>query len=163
MSPKLTDFVGILMELAWKDILKFVEGLYKSLVKDRILIFAIVIVSLLTISNVVNKIFLGFEPLQYSFFSYDKILHFLSSIIIVRFLYRIITHIEFPYEINHPRLVASILTLVVYGLIWEPFELFTFFIQESISDQFLSEVFDVPLDWLWNTGGVVLSYFLGYE
>ena len=151
------------MKIARKDITKFVEGLYQSLIKDRILIFAIVIVSLLTISNVVNKIFLDFEPLQYSFFSYDKILHLLSSIIIVRVLYRFITQLESPYEINHPRLVASILTLVVYGLIWEPFELFTFFIQESISDQFLSEVFDVPLDWLWDTAGVVLSYILGYE
>ena len=151
------------MELARKDIIKFVEGLYKSLIKDRILIFAIVIVSLLTISNVVNKIFLDFEPVQYSFFSYDKILHLLSSIIIVRVLYRFITQLESPYEINHPRLVASILTLVVYGLIWEPFELFTFFIQESVSDQFISEVFDVPLDWLWDTAGVALSYILGYE
>ena len=151
------------MELARNDITKFVEGLYKSLIKDRILIFAIVIVSLLTISNVVNKIFFAFEPLQYTFFSFDKILHLLSSIIIVRILYRSITQLEFPYEINHPRLVASILTLVVYGLIWEPFELFTFFIQESISDQFLSEVFDVPLDWIWDTAGVALSYILGYD
>jgi hypothetical protein len=151
------------MDLTRTEIAKHVGNLYQSLIGDRILIFAIVIVSLLTISNVVNKIFLDFEPLQYSFFSYDKILHFLSSIIIVRFLYRFITQLEFPYEINRPRLVASILTLVVYGLIWEPFELFTFFIRESVSDQFLAEVFDVPLDWLWNTAGVVLSYILGYE
>ena len=146
-----------------QNITLFVVNLYKSLVKDRILIFAIVIVSLLTISNVANKIFLGFEPLQYSFFSYDKILHLLSSIIIVRFLYRFITLLESPYEINHPRLVASILALIIYGLICEPFELFTFVIQESHSDQFLSEVFDVPFDWLWDAAGVLLSYILGYD
>ncbi len=163
MFPKLTKFVGILMELTRKNILKFSDNFYNSLIRDRILIFAIVIVSLLTISNVANKIFLGFEPVQYSFFSYDKILHFLSSIIIVRLLYRFITQLESPYEINHPKLVASVLTLVIYGLIWEPFELFTFVIQQSISDQFLSEVFDVPLDWLWDIAGVLLSYILGYD
>ena len=160
---KLTNLVEILMELTRQNITLFTVNLYKSLVRDRILIFAIVIVSLLTISNVANKIFLGFEPLQYSFFSYDKILHFLSSIIIVRVLYRFITQLESPYEINHPRLVASVLTLVIYGLIWEPFELFTFIIQESNSDQFLSEVFDVPFDWLWDAAGVLLSYILGYD
>jgi hypothetical protein len=151
------------MELTRQNITLFVVDLYKSLVSDRIFIFAVVIASLLTIGNVTNKIFLEFEPLQYSFFSYDKILHFLSSIIIVRFLYRFITQLESPYEVNHPRLVASILTLVVYGLIWEPFELFTFIIQESHSDQFFSEVFDVPLDWIWDAAGVLLSYFLGYD
>lgn len=160
---KLTNLAGIQMELTRKNITLFVVNLYKSLIRDRILIFAIVIVSLLTMSNVANKLLLGFEPLQYSFFSYDKILHLLSSIIIVRVLYRFITQLESPYEINHPRLVASVLTLVVYGLIWEPFELFTFLIQESHSDQFLSEVFDVPLDWLWDTAGVLLSYILGYD
>ena len=151
------------MEQTQTDVTSFVTRLYQSLKKDRIFIFAIVIVSILTISNVANKIFLGFEPLQYSFFSYDKILHFLCSIVIVRFLYRFITQLESPYDVKHPRLIASILTLIIYGLIWEPFELFTFLIQESISDQFLSELFDVPLDWLWNTAGVVLSYILGYE
>ena len=151
------------MDLTRENISKFVVGVYQSLMKDRILIFAIVVVSLLTIGNVANKIFLDFEPLQYSFFSYDKILHFLSSIIIVRFLYRIITQLESPYDIKHPKLVASILTLIIYGLIWEPFELFTFLIQESHSDQFLSELFDVPLDWIWNAAGVVLSYLLGYD
>ncbi|MCK4849217.1 MAG: hypothetical protein KAT16_09340 [Candidatus Heimdallarchaeota archaeon] len=151
------------MELTRQNITLFMVNLYKSLVKDRILIFAIVIVSLLTISNVANKLLFGFEPLQYSFFSYDKILHLLSSIIIVRVLYRFITLLESPYEINHPKLVASVLTMVIYGLLWEPFELFTFIIQESISDQFLNELFDVPLDWLWDAAGVLLSYILGYD
>ena len=151
------------MELTQQNITLFMVNLYKSLVKDRILIFAIVIVSLLTISNVANKLLFGFEPLQYSFFSYDKILHLLSSIIIVRVLYRFITLLESPYEINHPKMVASVLTMVIYGLLWEPFELFTFIIQESISDQFLNELFDVPLDWLWDAAGVLLSYILGYD
>jgi hypothetical protein len=58
-------------------------------------------------------------------------------------------------------LKASVITILLYALIWESFELFTFLIQENLVDQFLSELFDVPLDWLYDITGVFLSYFLG--
>ena len=150
------------MELDQQKVTSFIRELYKIYLKDRILLFAIVVVSLLTIGNYFNKYYLGFEPLQYSFFSYDKILHFLSSIIIVRVLYGVISHWD-NEKIKNPRLIASILALVIYGLLWEPFELFTFIVQESLHDQFWLEVFDVPLDWLYDFAGVLLSNFLGYD
>ena len=121
------------------------RDLMQIYMKDRILLFAIVVISILSIGNIVNKIFLGIEPVQYSLFSYDKILHFLLSVIIVRVIYRFLLFIDVD-RLKHPRLIASVLTLVLYGLIWEPFELFTFLIQESHRDQFWREVFDVPLD-----------------
>ena len=130
--------------------------------KDRILLFAIVVIGILSIGNIVNKIFLGFEPVQYSFFSYDKILHFLLSVIIVRIIYRFILFIDGD-RLKHPRLIASVLTFVLYGLMWEPFELFTFLIQESHRDQFWQEFFDVPLDWAYDIAGVLMSNFLGYD
>jgi hypothetical protein len=130
--------------------------------KDRILLFAIVVISILSLGNIVNKIILGFEPVQYSFFSYDKILHFLLSVIIVRIIYRFILFLDGD-RLKHPRLIASVLTFVLYGLIWEPFELFTFLIQESHRDQFWQEFFDVPLDWAYDIAGVLMSNFLGYD
>ncbi len=150
------------MELDQQKVTSFIRELYHMYLKDRILLFAIVVVSILTVGNFFNKLYLGFEPLQYSFFSYDKILHFLSSIIIVRVLYGFILHLD-TEKVKHPRLIASILTLVLYGLLWEPFELFTFMVQESHRDQFWLEVFDVPLDWLYDFAGVLLSNFLGYD
>jgi hypothetical protein len=53
--------------------------------------------------------------------------------------------------------------MVLYGFLWEPFELMTFLIQESKSDQFWAEVFDVPLDWVYDLAGILLSNFLGYD
>ena len=150
------------MESLQQRAITLIRELSSIYLKDRILLFAIIVVSILTIGNIFNKLFLGFEPLQYSFFSYDKILHFLASIIIVRLLYRLILYIDHD-RIKQPRLIASILTLVFYGLIWEPFELFTFLIQESHSAQFWSEVLDVPIDWLYDIAGVLLSNFLGYD
>jgi hypothetical protein len=150
------------MESRQQRVISLIRELSSQYMRDRILLFAIVVVSILTVGNFFNKLFLGFEPLQYSFFSYDKILHFLASIIIVRILYRILIFLEID-RIKQPRLIASILTLILYGLIWEPFELFTFVIQESRNAQFWSEVFDVPLDWLYDIAGVLLSNYLGYD
>ena len=150
------------MESRQQRVISLIRELSSKYMKDRILLFAIIVVSILTVGNIFNKLFLGFEPLQYSFFSYDKILHFLASFIIVRVLYRLLLSLESD-RIKQPRLIASILTLILYGLIWEPFELFTFLIQDSRSTQFWSEVFDVPFDWLYDIAGVLLSNFLGYD
>ncbi|MHA1996300.1 MAG: hypothetical protein ACW97Z_17340 [Candidatus Hodarchaeales archaeon] len=137
--------------------------IYRFLRNDRIFLFAIIIVSILTLGNFFNKEFLDFEPLQYSLFSYDKILHLLSSVIILRVLYCLILRIDNTHTNEHPRLIASLLTMVLYGFLWEPFELMTFLIQESKSDQFWAEVFDVPLDWVYDLAGILLSNFLGYD
>lgn len=151
------------MEINRQKVTSSVMELYRVLRNDRILLFAIVIVSILTLGNFFNKEFLEFEPLQYSLFSYDKILHLLSSMIILRICYSLILRINHSYTNDHPRLVASILTMVIYGFLWEPFELMTFMIQESKSEQFWAEVFDVPLDWAYDLVGILLSNFLGYE
>ena len=123
------------MESLQKRAVSLIRELIPIYMSDRILMFAIIVVSILTVGNIFNKFYLEFEPLQYSFFSYDKILHFLASIIIVRILYRLLLYLEHD-RIKQPRLIASILTLVLYGLIWEPFELLTFLMQESRRAQF---------------------------
>ena len=151
------------MEITQQKVTTSVVEIYRVLRNDRILLFAMVIVSMLTIGNFFNKEFLGFEPLQYSLFSYDKILHLLSSMIILRVLYCLIMRVNHSYVNDHPLLVASFLTMVIYGFLWEPFELLTFLLQESKSEQFWAEVFDVPLDWLYDLIGILLSNFLGYE
>ncbi len=151
------------MEIDQPKVITFVVDIYRSLRKDKILLFAVIIVSLLTIGNFFNKEILDFEPLQYSIFSYDKILHLLSSIILLRIVYWLTMRMNFSYAQDHPLLFASIVTMVLYGFIWEPFELLTFLIQESKSEQFWAEVFDVPLDWLYDLGGILLSNFLGYD
>ncbi|MHA2053960.1 MAG: hypothetical protein ACW99F_10205 [Candidatus Hodarchaeales archaeon] len=151
------------MDEMWQEFKSNTKDIFELIKHDRILIFAIIIVSILSIGNVLNKAILGFEPLQYSLFSYDKILHLLMSIIIVRIIYILITQFE-PYrKVKHPRIVASVLAFVLYALIWEPFELLTFMIQNSDPDQIKHELIDVPLDWLYDIIGVVLSYILGYD
>ncbi|MFX0151706.1 MAG: hypothetical protein ACFFAJ_13040 [Candidatus Hodarchaeota archaeon] len=134
----------------------FLEYLYN----DKLLVFAIIIATVITIGNITNKILLNFEPLQYSLFSYDKIPHLLAAFILVRCIYWFLIFNN-PDSPQNLILRASVITIILYAVIWESFELFTFLIQESISDQFLSELFDVPLDWLYDLAGVFLSYFLG--
>ncbi len=151
------------MEINQQKVTTVLVEIYHFLRNDRIFLFAIIIVSILTLGNFFNKEFLDFEPLQYSLFSYDKILHLLSSVIILRVLYCLILRIDNTYTKEHPRLIASLLTMALYGFIWEPFELMTFLIQESRSDQFWAEVFDVPLDWVYDLAGILLSNFLGYD
>ncbi|MHA2307290.1 MAG: hypothetical protein ACXACU_18070 [Candidatus Hodarchaeales archaeon] len=58
---------------------------------------------------------------------------------------------------------ASLIALVLYGLIWEPFELFTFIIQDSSKEQLYQEFFDIPLDWIYDIAGIFTSYLLGYD
>ncbi|MFX0182114.1 MAG: hypothetical protein ACFE95_03435 [Candidatus Hodarchaeota archaeon] len=135
---------------------RFIEYLYN----DKLLVFASIIVTIMTIGNIVNKILLNFEPLQYSLFSYDKIPHLLAAFILVRCIYWILI-LRNPDSSQNLILKASVITLLVYAIIWESFELFTFLIQGSLKDQFLSELLDVPLDWLYDFAGVLLSAFLG--
>ncbi|MHA1975450.1 MAG: hypothetical protein ACW98F_08095 [Candidatus Hodarchaeales archaeon] len=151
------------MEINQQKMITSVREIYRVLRRDRILIFAVVIVNILTMGNFFNKEFLDFEPLQYSLFSYDKILHLLASMIILRVVYCFTLRINHPYTNDHPLLVASTFTMIVYGFLWEPFELLTFLLQESRSEQFWAELFDVPLDWLYDLVGILLSNFLGYE
>jgi len=134
----------------------FLEYLYN----DKLLVFASIIVTIITIGNITNKILLNFEPLQYSLFSYDKIPHLLAAFIIVRCIYWFL-FFRNPVSSHNLILKASIITILVYAIIWESFELFTFLIQGNIKDQFLSELLDVPLDWLYDFAGVLLSAFLG--
>jgi hypothetical protein len=117
-------------------------------------------VTIITLGNITNKILLNFEPLQYSLFSYDKIPHLLAAFIIVRCIYWFL-FFRNPNSSHNLILKASVITILVYAIIWESFELFTFLIQGSIKDQFLSELIDVPLDWLYDFAGVFLSAFLG--
>jgi len=134
----------------------FLEYLYN----DKLLVFAMIIVAILTIGNITNKILLSFEPLQYSLFSYDKILHLLAAFILVRCFYWFL-FFRNPDTSQNLTWRASIITILVYALIWESFELFTFLIQEHQRHQFLLELFDIPLDWLYDFAGVLLSGFLG--
>jgi Na+/H+ antiporter NhaD/arsenite permease-like protein len=144
--------------------------------KDKILILSFIIVSILTASNLINKIFFDIEPVQYTFFSYDKILHLLASILIVRVLYWLFKQKASnstltTNESNNPatnsqkKLVikASLMTLLLYALIWEPLELFTFIIQQSSQEQIYQEFFDIPLDWVYDIAGIITSYVLGYD
>ncbi len=136
----------------------YLEYLYK----DKILILAIIVAVLLTIGNIVNRLIFGFEPLQYSLFSYDKVPHFLMAIILVRSIY------WFYYMNSNGSqkelvLKSSFLSILIYGVIWEVFELFTFIIQSSNSDQIWLEFFDIPLDWLYDVGGILVSRFLGFS
>ncbi len=151
------------MEINQQRIYRSVVEIYRALRNDRILLFAIAIVSILTLGNFFNKEILGFEPLQYSLFSYDKILHLLSSVIILRVTYCLILRVDHSYTKKHPLLIASFLTMFLYGFLWEPFELLTFLVQESKSEQFWAELLDVPLDWLYDLAGILLSNFLGYD
>lgn len=151
------------MDIKRQELKRNIYGFIDRIKQDRILIFAIVIVSILSIGNVFNKAFLGFEPLQYSLFSYDKILHLLMAIIIVRVIFLVIMQIKPYYPVKRPRLVASVLAFILYAFFWEPFELLTFLIQNSEPDQVKHELLDVPLDWLYDIIGVVISYALGYE
>lgn len=155
------------------------QGLKKvitNITKDRILMLSFIIVSILTITNLVNKILFGIEPIQYTPFSYDKILHLLTSILIVRILYWIYKqkyegHVETSEETEESRskfqkkiiIRASLLALVLYGLIWEPFEILTFMIQETPQEQLYQELYDIPLDWIYDAAGVITSYILGYD
>ncbi len=147
-----------------------------NITKDRILMLSFIIVSILTITNLVNKLFFGIEPVQYTFFSYDKILHLLTSILIVRVLYWIYKHkyedqLETSeetddYSSNLQKKIiiqASLLALVLYALIWEPFEFITFIIQDSSKEQLSQEFFDIPLDWIYDIAGIFTSYVLGYD
>ena len=135
-----------------------------------------IIVSILTITNLTNKLLFGIEPVQYTFFSYDKILHLLTSILIVRVLYwiykqkyedQVETSEETEgYSSNLQKKIiirASLLALVLYALIWEPFEFITFIIQDSSKEQLYQELFDIPLDWIYDIAGILTSYVLGYE
>jgi hypothetical protein len=55
------------------------------------------------------------------------------------------------------------MTLLLYALIWEPLELFTFIIQQSSQEQIYQEFFDIPLDWVYDIAGIITSYVLGYD
>ncbi len=138
-------------------------SLLNQFYNDKPLVLAWIILITVTTGNVLNKILLGFEPLQYSLFSYDKILHLLFSIILVRSFYWVLK--QNNHEKSQRKLIikASLLALFLYGLVWEPFEIFTFLIQESRQEQFSKEVFDVPLDWLYDIAGVLISNFLEYK
>ncbi|MHA1966433.1 MAG: hypothetical protein ACW964_01400 [Candidatus Hodarchaeales archaeon] len=160
------------MYIAFQGLKKFVT----NITKDRILLLSFLIVSILTITNIVNRILFRIEPVQYTFFSYDKILHLLTSILIVRVLYWIYKQrYEDKVEISdessrtgpnfQKKIIfkASLIALVLYGLIWEPFELFTFIIQDSSKEQLYQEFFDIPLDWIYDIAGIFTSYLLGYD
>ncbi|MHA1226726.1 MAG: hypothetical protein ACTSR2_08345 [Candidatus Hodarchaeales archaeon] len=135
----------------------------KFISSDKVLILASIIVSILTIGNVFNKIFLGFEPLQYSFFSYDKILHFLTSFILVRIVFWASRVFKSDLEPKKTYYLSSLIALVLYGIMWETFEMFTFVIQENLNNQLLSELLDIPLDWVYDILGILTSHFLGYS
>ncbi|MFX0087178.1 MAG: hypothetical protein ACFFAU_16125 [Candidatus Hodarchaeota archaeon] len=138
--------------------------------------FSFIVISILTASNIVNKILFGIEPVQYSFFSYDKILHLLASILIVRTLFWLFKQ---KNSNNNPILndssnsnsnlqkklaiKASLIALFLYALIWEPFELFTFIIKQSSQEQIYKELFDIPFDWVYDIAGIITSYALGYD
>ena len=147
-----------------------------NITKDRILMLSFIIVAILTITNLVNKLLFGIEPVQYTFFSYDKILHLLTSILIVRVLYWIYKQkyedqvetseeTEGKSSLLQKKIImrASLLALVLYALIWEPFEFFTFIIQDSSKEQLYQEFFDIPLDWIYDIAGILTSYVLGYD
>lgn len=153
-----------------------ISTLIHNISKDKILILSLIVISILTISNLVNKIFFGIEPVQYTFFSYDKILHLLASILIVRILYWVFKQkipdntLTFDDSKNsntnlQKKLVikASLIALFLYALIWEPFELFTFVFNQSSQEQIYKELFDVPLDWVYDIAGIITSYVLGYD
>lgn len=135
--------------------------LLKNLYNDKILIFAGVIIVVLAIGNIVNKIILGFEPLQYHLFSYDKVLHLLAAVIIVRSLFWILNTFNNPTANRNLLLISSLIALILYAFLWEIFELFTFLIQGT--PQFWQELFDVPLDILYDVVGVLVSNILGYK
>jgi len=137
--------------------------LLKKIYQDKVLLLAIVTVMILSTGNFYNKLFLGFEPLQYSIFSYDKSQHFLASIILVRFFYWIIDNNQTNISIKNKLIYSAGLALGIYGLIWEPFELITFILQDNLRDQFILELMDVPLDWIYDILGVLISHFLGYR
>ncbi len=130
---------------------------------DKPLVLACIILITLTTGNILNKVLLGFEPLQYSLFSYDKILHLLFSIILVRSFYWVLKQNNYDKSQRKLIIKASLLTLCLYGLVWEPFEILTFLIQESRQEQFWKEVIDVPIDWLYDIAGVLISNFLNYK
>ncbi len=147
-----------------------------NITKDRTLMLSFVIVSILTVTNLANKLFFGIEPVQYTFFSYDKILHLLTSILIVRILYWIYKQkYEDQMETSEETegissnlqkkiiIRVSFLALVFYALIWELFEFITFIIQDSSKEQLYQEFFDIPLDWIYDIAGIVTSYVLGYD
>lgn len=143
--------------------------------KDKVFVLACIVVTIISGSNIINKIVFNIEPVQYSLFSYDKIQHLLMSIIFVRIIYGFFRYNRDITEDIHEEttstgnlkkkliLKASILTLILYGLIWEPFEIFMFLIQNSSNEQLYQELFDVPLDWLYDIAGILTSYIVGYD
>lgn len=141
---------------------KQIQLYLKFLYNDKILVLTTIVAVLLTIGNIVNKLLLGFEPLQYSLFSYDKVPHFLMAIILVRCIYWFY-HVNTNGSQNRLLLKSSFLTILIYGVIWEIYELSTFYIQSPNSNQFWLELYDVPLDWLYDVGGILASRFLGFS
>jgi len=134
----------------------------KYLYYDKILVFTIIVAVLLTIGNIANRLLLKLEPVQYSLFSYDKVPHFLMAIILVRCIYWFY-HMNSNGSQKELILKSSFFAILLYGVIWEVFELFTFLIQPHNSAQFWLELYDVPLDWLYDVGGVLTSNFLGFS
>lgn len=135
--------------------------LVQKMYSDKILVFAGVIISILAIGNVINKLFLAFEPLQYHLFSYDKVLHLLAAVILVRSIFWIFKAANHPSTERSLILKSSFLTLLLYAILWEVFELFTFIILAS--PQFWLELYDVPLDIIYDVIGVLVSNLLGYK
>ncbi|WP_455142818.1 hypothetical protein [Candidatus Hodarchaeum mangrovi] len=138
-------------------------SLLKRIYQDKVLLLAIVTLIIISLGNFYNKLFLDFEPLQYSIFSYDKSQHFLASIILVRCFYWVIDNNQSNITIKNKLIYSAGLALGIYGLIWEPFELLTFIFQDNLRDQFILELMDVPLDWIYDILGVLVSHLLGYR
>lgn len=151
------------------------QGFIRYISKDKVFLLACIVVTIISGSNIINKVIFHIEPVQYSLFSYDKIQHLLMSIIFVRLIYGFFRHNrditeDTPDQMTHTDnfkkkliLKASIFALIFYGLIWEPLEIFIFIIQNSSHEQLLQEVFDVPLDWIYDIAGIIISYFVGYD
>ena len=138
-----------------------IDSLIRLLYFDKILILSIIIVSILAFGNTINKMFFDFEPMQYSFFSYDKILHYLSTIILIRVFYWIGFNNFEQLDLKKLPYYTAIFIFFLYGLAWEIFELSTFIILEK-GEQILQELFDIPLDWVYDILGIITSNFLGY-
>lgn len=135
--------------------------LINLLYSDKILILSIIVVSILAFSNTINKMLFDFEPMQYSLFSYDKILHYLSTIILIRISYWIgFNNFEQLDEKKLP-IYTSIFIFFLYGIAWEIFELSTFILLEK-REQIIQELLDIPLDWVYDILGILTSNFLGY-
>lgn len=151
------------------------QGFIRYISKDKVFLLACIVVTIISGSNIINKVIFHIEPVQYSLFSYDKIQHLLMSIIFVRLIYGFFRHNkdsteDTPDEMTHTDkfkkkliLKASLLALVFYGLIWEPFEILMFITQNSNHEQLYQEIFDIPLDWIYDIAGVITSYIVGYD